>query len=156
MHPGAVFSDIGNFDEKGIDSGSFDRFSEGFEVHVRRAGGNDDGIETEFGNFLMDELLTGFAAHVFVVHGTVYAGHFSNFFGNFFAVHGTSDIFAAPTSKNADFHENCVKRATGVLYRALRNNTERFTEPQSEDCESETTKISPSAIRSRTSILKGR
>ena len=94
----------------------FDCFSEGFEVHVRRAGGNDDGIETEFGNFLMNELLTGFAAHVFVIHGAVNAGHFSDFFGNFFAVHGSGDIFAAPTSKNADFHKRIHRKAIGVLY----------------------------------------
>jgi hypothetical protein len=73
-------------------------------MHVGRTGGNDDGSESEFVDFLKDELLTGFAAHVFVVHGTVYAGHFGDFIGNFFAVHGTSDVFATPTSKNADFH----------------------------------------------------
>jgi len=63
----------------------------------------DDGIESEFFDFLIDELLSRFAAHVFVVYCAMYSGDFGNFFGNFFAVDCSGDVFAAPPSKNADF-----------------------------------------------------
>jgi hypothetical protein len=117
MDPRAVFADIGNFDKKRIDPGSFDRFSEGFQVHVGGTGGNDDGGESEFFDFLVDELLSRLAAHVFVVDGAMDTGNVCNFFGNFFAVNGSGDIFAAPTGKNADFHR--VEQDRQILGRAL-------------------------------------
>jgi hypothetical protein len=77
-----MLTDIGNFAEKGIDTHGRNGIAEGFKVHVRGTGGNDDGIETEFVDLLMNQLLSRFAAHVFVMHGTMHAGHFGNFFGN--------------------------------------------------------------------------
>jgi hypothetical protein len=73
-------------------------------MHVRRAGGNDDGIETDFADFLVDELLSRLATHVLIGNGTMHAGHFRHFFGHFFAVHRSGNVFPAPTSKNADLH----------------------------------------------------
>jgi hypothetical protein len=43
LHPGAMFADIGNFDEKGIDTHRRNGIAKSFKMHVQRASGNDDG-----------------------------------------------------------------------------------------------------------------
>jgi hypothetical protein len=101
MDPGAVFPDVGHFAEEGVQSGGFHRFPEGFFVHARGAGGNDDVGEFLLLDGFFEQVLAGIGAHVFVVGGEGYAGHFADFLRYPFNVDGSRDVFAAMADKYA-------------------------------------------------------
>ncbi len=127
VDPGAVLADVGHLDQVGIDPGLFRGLAEGLQVHVRRAGSDDDGGEAELLDFLQNHLLPRFGAHVLVIDGTINTADAGDLFGDLFAVDRPGDVLAAPTSKNADFHGRLwlVGYCVCVVF-SIRNKNSRF------------------------------
>jgi hypothetical protein len=101
VYPGAVFTNVGHLTEERVQTGGFDRFSEGFLMHARRAGRYHNVGELLFLNGFFEQVLSRVGAHVFVVGGKGYAGEIADFPGNSLDIDCSGYVLAAVADKYA-------------------------------------------------------
>ena len=102
MDPGAVLADVGHLDQVGIEPLRCGRLAEGLQVHVRRAGGDDDAGQPLGGDLLANQRLARVGAHVLVGRRADHAGQLGGRGRGLLHVDVAGDVLAAPADKYAD------------------------------------------------------
>ena len=105
MHPGVVLADVDHLEVEGVEAALFDGVAEGVFVQQRRAGGDDDPIQTMFADVLLDEFLAGIRAHVLVVSGEDDAGEPGHVSGHGRAI----DRFRRCCGRNGKCKSRCAR-----------------------------------------------
>src|SRR6185369_2589529 len=101
VDPGAVLADVGHLAQERIEAGRFDGFADGFLMHARAAGGDDDMGEFLLLDGFLEQVLAGIGTHVFVFDGEGDAGEPAYFPGYALDVDGTGDVLAAVADEYA-------------------------------------------------------
>ena len=102
MDPRAVFADVRHLDQVRIQARMLRRFAERLQVHVRRAGGDHDAIQSLAGDRIADQLLARIGAHVLVDPRAAHARQLGRLFRHALHVDIASDVLATPAREYAD------------------------------------------------------
>ena len=102
MHPTALLANVGHFEQVGIQARGGHRAPEGFQMHVRRAGGHHHAIQLLGRDLVANHRLPRVRAHVLVVLRRSHAGQLGAGVHHFLDIHRARDILAAPAHENAD------------------------------------------------------
>ena len=101
MDPGALFSNVGYFHHVGVQSCRLCCFSECSFVHSGGAGADDNACELIVTDGILDHVLTGFGAHILVIHRVYHAVFVGQRFRHSLYVHRCRDIGTAVADKYA-------------------------------------------------------
>ncbi len=103
MHPGALLTDVCDFQHVRVHADIGNRFTEGLFMHTWRAGAYHDAGETVLFHRILDEVLAGLGTHIGIICGEDDTRHMAGCFCYGFHIDSGCDVRTAVADKYTDF-----------------------------------------------------